>query len=133
MPVDIDGLSLEELIQLNHRVVERIKRVFDLEKDFGTSESPKSTRSSTAILAPGPPCVRCLAIRPVGPHRKTTPTNGWTRCSDAYFASPLARKRTSGKPCGLIATGDYAPSLRSPWRAAEALCPCHRGMPFRWC
>jgi hypothetical protein len=25
MPVDIDGLSLEELIQLNHRVVERIK------------------------------------------------------------------------------------------------------------
>ena len=25
MPVDIDGLSLEELMQLNHRVVERIK------------------------------------------------------------------------------------------------------------
>jgi len=25
MPVDIDGLSLEELVQLNHRVVERIK------------------------------------------------------------------------------------------------------------
>jgi len=25
MPIDIDGLSLEELIQLNHRVVERIR------------------------------------------------------------------------------------------------------------
>jgi hypothetical protein len=25
MPVDIDGLSLKELVQLNHRVVERIK------------------------------------------------------------------------------------------------------------
>ncbi|MCB0627795.1 MAG: hypothetical protein KDC43_28685 [Saprospiraceae bacterium] len=25
MPVDIDGLSIEELLQLNHRVVERIK------------------------------------------------------------------------------------------------------------
>ena len=25
MPVDIDGLSLDELVQLNHRVVERIK------------------------------------------------------------------------------------------------------------
>jgi len=25
MPVDIDGLSLDELMQLNHRVVERIK------------------------------------------------------------------------------------------------------------
>jgi hypothetical protein len=25
MPIDIDGLSLEELVQLNHRIVERIK------------------------------------------------------------------------------------------------------------
>jgi hypothetical protein len=25
MPIDIDGLSMEELIQLNHRVIERIK------------------------------------------------------------------------------------------------------------
>jgi len=34
------------------------KRVFDLVKDFGTSESPKSTRSSTAIMAPA-------ALRPL--------------------------------------------------------------------
>ena len=25
MPVDIDGLSIDELVQLNHRIVERIK------------------------------------------------------------------------------------------------------------
>ncbi|MBL3591859.1 MAG: type II and III secretion system protein, partial [gamma proteobacterium endosymbiont of Lamellibrachia anaximandri] len=37
--------------------------------------------------------------------------------SDAYFASPLAQG-TPGKQCGLAATGDYQPSLRSPWLAA---------------
>ena len=26
--------------------------------------------------------------------------------------------RTTGKQCGLAATGDYQPSLRSPWLAA---------------
>ncbi|MBL3590511.1 MAG: TonB-dependent receptor, partial [gamma proteobacterium endosymbiont of Lamellibrachia anaximandri] len=39
--------------------------------------------------------------------------------SDAYFASPLAQG-TPGKQCGLAATGDYQPSLRSPWLAANA-------------
>ncbi|MBL3591775.1 MAG: type VI secretion system baseplate subunit TssK, partial [gamma proteobacterium endosymbiont of Lamellibrachia anaximandri] len=38
--------------------------------------------------------------------------------SDAYFASPLAQG-TPGKQCGLAATGDYQPSLRSPWLAAN--------------
>ncbi|RTZ71670.1 MAG: hypothetical protein DSZ00_09945, partial [Gammaproteobacteria bacterium] len=32
-----------------------LKRVFDLVKDFGTSESPKSTRSSTTHWCPGRP------------------------------------------------------------------------------
>ncbi|WXG58458.1 MAG: hypothetical protein ROD09_07655 [Candidatus Sedimenticola sp. (ex Thyasira tokunagai)] len=33
---------------------------------------------------------------------------------------PLWRAmRTTGKQCGLTATGDYQPSLRSPWLAAE--------------
>ncbi|MBA1447086.1 MAG: hypothetical protein FE835_19830 [Gammaproteobacteria bacterium] len=41
----------------------------------------------------------------------------WTPRSDAYFASPLAQG-TPGKQCGLAATGDYQPSLRSPWLAA---------------
>ncbi|MEJ1419675.1 MAG: hypothetical protein Q2484_03835, partial [Candidatus Sedimenticola sp. (ex Thyasira tokunagai)] len=34
---------------------------------------------------------------------------------------PLWRAaRTTGKQCGLTATGDYQPSLRSPWLAAIA-------------
>ncbi|MBL3619597.1 MAG: hypothetical protein JMN26_18010, partial [gamma proteobacterium endosymbiont of Lamellibrachia anaximandri] len=32
--------------------------------------------------------------------------------------SPLAQG-TPGKQCGLAATGDYQPSLRSPWLAAN--------------
>ncbi|MEJ1399845.1 MAG: hypothetical protein RPU41_03835, partial [Candidatus Sedimenticola sp. (ex Thyasira tokunagai)] len=35
---------------------------------------------------------------------------------------PLWRAaRTTGKQCGLTATGDYQPSLRSPWLAAIAV------------
>ncbi|WXG54287.1 MAG: hypothetical protein RNU03_06245 [Candidatus Sedimenticola sp. (ex Thyasira tokunagai)] len=35
---------------------------------------------------------------------------------------PLWRAaRTTGKQCGLTATGDYQPSLRSPWLAAVAM------------
>ncbi|WXG51760.1 MAG: hypothetical protein RNU03_13130 [Candidatus Sedimenticola sp. (ex Thyasira tokunagai)] len=35
---------------------------------------------------------------------------------------PLWRAaRTTGKQCGLTATGDYQPSLRSPWLAAVVL------------
>ncbi len=33
---------------------------------------------------------------------------------------PLWRYRTTGKQSRLAATGVYAPSLRSPWRAAKA-------------
>ncbi len=29
--------------------------------------------------------------------------------------------RTTGKQCGLAATGDYQPSLRSPWLAASVV------------
>ncbi|WP_419641861.1 hypothetical protein, partial [Thiolapillus sp.] len=39
--------------------------------------------------------------------------------SEAYFVFPLAQG-TPGKQCGLAATGDYQPSLRSPWLAADA-------------
>ncbi|WP_419590003.1 LysR substrate-binding domain-containing protein, partial [Thiolapillus sp.] len=38
--------------------------------------------------------------------------------SEAYFVFPLAQG-TPGKQCGLAATGDYQPSLRSPWLAAD--------------
>ncbi|WP_419622534.1 hypothetical protein, partial [Thiolapillus sp.] len=40
--------------------------------------------------------------------------------SEAYFVFPLAQG-TPGKQCGLAATGDYQPSLRSPWLAALAV------------
>ncbi|WP_419627687.1 hypothetical protein, partial [Thiolapillus sp.] len=45
--------------------------------------------------------------------------------SEAYFVFPLAQG-TPGKQCGLAATGDYQPSLRSPWLAAGGLTlkPC---------
>nr|WP_293675685.1 hypothetical protein [Thiolapillus sp.] len=43
----------------------------------------------------------------------------WTPRSEAYFVFPLAQG-TPGKQCGLAATGDYQPSLRSPWLAASA-------------
>ncbi|WP_419587929.1 hypothetical protein [Thiolapillus sp.] len=43
--------------------------------------------------------------------------NDWTPRSEAYFVFPLAQG-TPGKQCGLAATGDYQPSLRSPWLAA---------------
>ena len=46
--------------------------------------------------------------------------NDWTPRSEAYFASPLAQG-TTGKQCGLAATGDYQPSLRSPWLAASVI------------
>ncbi|WXG51386.1 MAG: hypothetical protein RNU03_10930 [Candidatus Sedimenticola sp. (ex Thyasira tokunagai)] len=39
---------------------------------------------------------------------------------------PLWRAtRTTGKQCGLTATGDYQPSLRSPWLAATVLVKHH--------
>ncbi|WP_419633284.1 transposase, partial [Thiolapillus sp.] len=40
--------------------------------------------------------------------------------SEAYFVFPLAQG-TPGKQRGLAATGDYQPSLRSPWLAAKEM------------
>ncbi|WP_419622027.1 hypothetical protein [Thiolapillus sp.] len=48
------------------------------------------------------------------------PPNDWTPRLEAYFVFPLAQG-TPGKQCGLAATGDYQPSLRSPWLAALVL------------
>ncbi len=93
--------------------------VFGLVKDFGTSKSPKSTRPSTTYLCPGRPGhwhyattsqARCRSV--------ASSRDDWTPCSEAYFASPLARG-TTGKQCGLTATGVYQPSLCSPWLAAR--------------
>ena len=78
------------------------KRVFDLVKDFGTSESPKSTRSSTTQWCPG---------------RPGHPAFGYS------LGTPFGAFGTSGIPCRFAATGDYPPSLRSPWRAAKESIP----------
>ncbi|WP_419607063.1 hypothetical protein [Thiolapillus sp.] len=95
------------------------KRVFDLVIDFGTSQSPKSTRPLTTYWcpsSPGHPALRnnlasSLLLRTWLPY-------DWTPRSEAYFVFPLAQG-TPGKQCGLAATGDYQPSLRSPWLAAN--------------
>ncbi|WP_419625544.1 hypothetical protein, partial [Thiolapillus sp.] len=94
------------------------KRVFDLMIDFGTSQSPKSTRPLTTYWCPsrpGHPALRnnfasSLLLRTWLPY-------DWTPRSEAYFVFPLAQG-TPGKQCGLAATGVYQPSLRSPWLAA---------------
>ncbi|WP_419606344.1 hypothetical protein, partial [Thiolapillus sp.] len=54
--------------------------------------------------------------------------------SEAYFVFPLAQG-TPGKQCGLAATGDYQPSLRSPWLAAivaRPQCVTARMTRLRW-
>ncbi len=87
--------------------------------DFGASQSPKSTRPLTTYLCPsrpGHPALRnnfasSLLLRTWLPY-------DWTPRSEAYFVFPLAQG-TPGKQCGLAATGDYQPSLRSPWLAAD--------------
>ena len=94
------------------------KCVFDLVIDFGTSQSPKSTRPLTAYSCPsrpGHPALRnnfasSLLLRIWLPYDWMPP--------EAYFVFPLAQG-TPGKQCDLAATGDYQPSLRSPWLAAS--------------
>ncbi|WP_294106598.1 hypothetical protein, partial [Thiolapillus sp.] len=61
--------------------------------DFGTSQSPKSTRPLTTYWCPS----------------RTWLPYDWTPRSEAYFVFPLAQG-TPGKQCGLAATGDYQPS-----------------------
>ena len=97
------------------------KRVFGLVIDFGTSQSPKSTRPLTTYWCPsrpGHPALRnnfvsSLLLRTWLPY-------DWTPRSEACFVFPLA-PRHAGKQCCLTATGDYQPSLRSPWLAAIAV------------
>ncbi|WP_293886006.1 hypothetical protein [Thiolapillus sp.] len=88
--------------------------------DFGTSQSPKSTRPLTTYWCPsrsGHQALRnnfasSLLLRTWLPY-------DWTPRSEAYFVFLLAQG-TPGKQCGLAAAGDYLPSLRSPCLAANA-------------
>ncbi|WP_293653923.1 hypothetical protein [Thiolapillus sp.] len=86
--------------------------------DFGTSQSPKSTRPLTTYLCPSRPGHQALRNNFASSLLlRTWLPYDWTPRSEAYFVFPLAQG-TPGKQCGLAATGDYQPSLRSPWLAA---------------
>ena len=68
-----------------------VKRVFDLVKDFGTSESPKSTRSSTTHWCPGRPGHPAFRHNIASSLRLHTGLPyDWTPRSDAPLGSPLA-------------------------------------------
>ncbi len=67
------------------------KRVFDIVKDFGISESPKSTRSSTTHWRPGRPGHRAFRHNIASSLRLHTGfPYDWTPRSDAPLGSPLA-------------------------------------------
>ncbi|WP_293675638.1 hypothetical protein, partial [Thiolapillus sp.] len=87
--------------------------------DFGTSQSPKSTRPLTTYWCPSRPGHQALRNNFASSLLlRTWLPYDWTPRSEAYFVFPLAQG-TPGKQCGLAATGDYQPSLRSPWLAAK--------------
>ncbi|WP_293652892.1 hypothetical protein [Thiolapillus sp.] len=91
--------------------------------DFGTSQSPKSTRPLTTYLCPSRPGHQALRNNFASSLLlRTWLPYDWTPRSEAYFVFPLAQG-TPGKQCGLAATGDYQPSLRSPWLAAVETAP----------
>ncbi|WP_419615196.1 MazG nucleotide pyrophosphohydrolase domain-containing protein, partial [Thiolapillus sp.] len=95
------------------------KRVFGLVIDFGTSQSPKSTRPLTTYWCPSRPGHQALRNNFASSLLlRTWLPYDWTPRSEAYFVFPLAQG-TPGKQCGLAATGDYQTSLRSPWLAAN--------------
>ena len=103
---------------------------------FYPTQSPKSTRPSTTCLCPGRPGHWNYATTSQARCRSVARSrDDWTPCSEAYFACPLARG-TTGKQCGLTATGVYQPSLCSPWLAATVstspiypFCLKGKGMP----
>ncbi|WP_419596529.1 hypothetical protein [Thiolapillus sp.] len=87
--------------------------------DFGTSQSPKSTRPLTTYWCPSRPGHQALRNNFASSLLlRTWLPYDWTPRSEAYFVFPLAQG-TPGKQCGLAATGDYQPSLCSPWLAAS--------------
>ena len=106
-----------------------IKRVFDLVKDFGTSESPKSTRSSTTHWCPGRPGHPAFRHNIASSLRLHTGLPyDWTPRSDAPLGSPLApsARRVSRVASRLPGTtrlrfalhGGQRPKSKPSWRMA---------------
>ncbi len=74
-----------------------LKRVFGLVKDFGTSQSPKSTRPLTTYLCPSRPGHQALRNNFASSLLlRTWLPYDWTPRSEAYFVFPLAQG-TPGK------------------------------------
>ena len=75
----------------------------DAKKDI---QVPVSHSIFDNLVVPRSPCDLCDSILPRWEAFRHRGHNGWTPRSDASFASPLARKRTSGKQSRLAATED---------------------------
>ena len=100
------------------------KRVFDLVKDFGTSESPKSTRSSTTHWCPGRPGHPAFRHNIASSLRLHTGLPyDWTPRSDAPLGSPLApsARRVSRVASRLPGTTRLRFALHGGQRWFEAL------------
>ena len=71
-----------------------VKRVFDLVIDFGTSQSPKSTRPLTTYLCPSRPGHQALRNNFASSLLlRTWLPYDWTPRSEAYFVFPLRKAR----------------------------------------
>lgn len=93
--------------------------VFDLVMRFGTSKSPVRTRCSTANWFPDRPASVPLrhTIASFGAGCAALPHTAHCHNQVATLF-PLSRFTPFGKQFALVATGDYRPSLHSPWPAA---------------
>ena len=104
-----------------------VKRVFDLVKDFGTSKSPKSTRSSTTHWChgrPGHPAFRHNIASSLRLH--TGLPYDWTPRSDAPLGSPLApsARRVSRVASRLPGTTRLRFALHGGQRMPRSLSGC---------
>ena len=89
---------------------------------------PKMTALGDSLVSPGSPCVR--GATPTSSQARcrlrTTPTNGLTVCRmrlhmPSIGSGTFGPCANSGHTHAPTPTGDYAPSLRSPWRAAHVV------------
>ncbi|WP_419627809.1 hypothetical protein [Thiolapillus sp.] len=81
-----------------NRPLTRNKRVFGLVIDFGTSQSPKSTRPLTTYLCPSRPGHQALRNNFASSLLlRTWLPYDWTPRSEAYFVFPLAQGTPGNK------------------------------------
>ena len=123
--------SRRPLFGSHQRTMQFFKRVFDLVKDFGTSKSPKSTRSSTTHWCPGRPGHPAFRHNIASSLRLHTGLPyDWTPRSDAPLGSPLApsARRVSRVASRLPGTTRLRFALHGGQRRQL---PCGPGRSFR--